>query len=287
MRRMEPIAVSTEIFPRKRLEHMIIRILAIFVFAYLSLSALIYLFQRQLQYHPDQSSPGLPSVNGLPYMKEIYFKTEDGLTLKSWFVPPKEKTGMILVYYHGNGGHIANRATKAHYYFEKGYGVFLVEYRGYGGNPAAPSEKGLYDDARSAIHWLEKEGYVPGQMAIYGESLGSGPATQMALEFQPKALILEAPFNNAAAVGQMQYPWLPVALLLKDRYENDEKIKHIKSNLLIIHGDEDQVVPIDLSQKLYELANHPKEYVSINGAGHSDLYEHHAGHIITEWLGKQ
>lgn len=264
-----------------------IRLLAIIAFFYLAIVGFVYLFQRHLQYHPDQASPGVPAKSAAPSMKEVQIKTNDGLMLKAWFVPPKDKNGLLIVYYHGNAGHIGNRATKVHYYLEKGYGFFLVEWRGYGGNPGSPTEAGLYDDARSAVHWLEKEGYAPGQMAIYGESLGSGPAVQMALEFQPKILILEAPFNNAYDIGQMKYPWLPVRWLIKDRYDSDHKIGSIKSNLLIIHGDEDQVVPIELSHKLFERANHPKQYVTINGAGHSDLYEHHAGHIITEWLSKQ
>jgi fermentation-respiration switch protein FrsA (DUF1100 family) len=122
---------------------------------------------------------------------------------------------------------------------------------------------------------------------IYGESIGSGVAVQMASEIQPKVLILEAPFSAAADVARLRYPWLPVGLLLKDKFDNMAKIGDIRSSLLIIHGDEDATVPIELSQKLFRGARHPKEYVTVNGAGHADLYDHHAGHIIIEWLGKQ
>lgn len=266
---------------------MIVRVLLQAIATYLLVVLAVYLGQRGLQYHPETRKPASPASAGLPGMREVTAATADGLDLLAWFMPPKEKDGRIIVMFHGNAGTIADRAVKARHFISKGYGVYMAEYRGYGGNHGSPSEEGFYNDARAGLKWLEKEGYSPGQFVIYGESIGSGPAVQMASEMQPRELVLEAPFSSAADVAKTRYFWLPVDLLLKDRYDNILKIPSVKSSLLIVHGDEDGVVPIELSRKLFDAAQHPKEYVTINGGAHNDLYDHHAGHIVTDWLEKQ
>jgi fermentation-respiration switch protein FrsA (DUF1100 family) len=263
------------------------RFLYLLAIAYLAVVVLVYFGQRFLQYYPDRSPPVKPADSGVAAMKEIKVRTEDGLDLLAWFAPPKNKDGKVIVLYHGNAGHIGHRAMKMKVFLDAGFGVYLCEYRGYGGNPGSISEDGFYKDARSALKWLDENGYAPPQWVIYGESIGSGPAVQMALEFQPKTLILESPFSSATDVGRRAYFWLPVDLLLKDRYDNISKITSVHSSLFIIHGDEDPVIPITLSKKLYDAANHPKQFITIEGGGPNDLYEHHAGHIILEWLEKQ
>lgn len=263
------------------------RILFFLIFGYLLIMAVVYFGQRYLQYSPNRNAPGAPGDNDVPQMKEIRVRTEDGLDLLAWFVPPKKKDGKIIIFYHGNAGHIGHRGYKLRYYIDAGYGVYLCEYRGFGGNPGSISEDGLYKDARAALTWLDANGYAPAQWVIYGESIGSGPAVQMALEFQPKSLILEAAFSSAIEVGAGAYFWLPVRYLMKDKFDNLAKIKSIRSSLFMIHGDEDAVIPPPLAQKLYDAANHPKQFVMIDSGHHNDLYEHHAGHIILEWLETQ
>lgn len=248
---------------------------------------LVYLNQRNMQYFPARIHPGSPKENNVPEMKEVFLETEDGLKLLAWFAPPKHKNGKIVVYYHGNAGHIGYRAGKARYFIENGYGILLVEYRGFAKNPGKPSEKGFYKDGLAALKWLEAQDYTPAQFVFYGESIGSGVAVQMARDVQPRYLILEAPFTSAADVAKGTYFFLPVDLLMKDRYDNIDKIPEITSSLLIVHGDEDEVISQKLGKKLYDKANHPKEFISINGGHHADLYEHHAGHVIIDWLNKQ
>lgn len=260
------------------------RLIFLLAGGYLGLIVLVYFGQRFLQYYPNRSYPGKPANYGVAEMQEIKARTEDGLELLAWFVPPKNKDGKIIVFYHGNAGHIGHRGFKMRQYIDAGYGVYLCEYRGYGGNPGSPDERGLYQDARAGLKWLDENGYTPAQWIIYGESLGSGPAVQMAQEFQPKILILESVFSSAVDVGKKVYFWLPVDLLLKDRYDNISKIKSIRSSLLMLHGDEDEVIPYALGKKLYDAANDPKQLVTIERGNHNDLYEHHAGHIILEWL---
>jgi fermentation-respiration switch protein FrsA (DUF1100 family) len=265
----------------------VLKVLGIIVAGYIALVVVIYLVQRNLQYFPDKSSPGKPADAGVKEMAVVTVKTDDGLELFAWFAPPREKGGKIVIVYHGNAGNISHRAIKAAHFIERGYGVFLCEYRGYGGNPGSPTEEGLYKDARAAIKWLEDKSYSPAQFVLYGESLGTGVAVQIATEIAPKQLILEAPFSSAVEVGQRAYSILPVNMLMTDRFDSLDKISKIKTSLFIIHGDEDTVIPIDLSKRLFERANHPKEFITIERGGHSDLYNHHAGHIIGDWLDKQ
>jgi len=260
-----------------------VRVILFIILGYLAVVILVYFGQRYLEYFPNRNYPGKPADHDAGEMQELQVKTEDGLDLLAWFAPPKKKGGKVIVLYHGNAGNISDRVHKMRTFLNAGYGVYLCEYRGYGGNRGRISEEGFYLDARSALNWLDGHGYAPAQWILYGESIGSGPAVQMAREFQPKILILEGAFS----VAEKKYFWLPTRYLLKDKFDNIDKIKSVRANLLMLHGDEDPVVPYPLGQKLYVAANHHKQFVTIEDGHHNDLYEHHAGHIILEWLETQ
>jgi hypothetical protein len=248
----------------------------------------VFTFQRSLQYFPNTSDPGAPSGHGLPEMEITRSRTHDGYTLNGWYAAPREPGGLVVVLFHGNAGNISHRAQKARQMIDAGLGVYLVEYRGYGGNPGRPTEEGLYHDARAVLRALQgKHRISPDHMIFYGESLGTGVAVQMASELKPKLVVLEAPFASAADVAKVHYPFLPVDLLMQDRFDSIEKIKTVKVPVYIVHGDEDNVIPLSQAQKLFEAANHPKEINVINGGGHSDLYDHHAGHLILDWIKTQ
>jgi fermentation-respiration switch protein FrsA (DUF1100 family) len=254
------------------------------ILSYIAVAALLYAGQRHLQYFPGRSYPGKPANYGLPEMQELQVKTEDGLELLAWFAPPKKKDGKVIVLYHGNAGDISLRADKARTFIDAGYGVYLCEYRGFGGNKGDINEGGLYKDARSALQWLDAHGYPPAQWVIYGESIGSGSAVQMAAEFQAKGLILEGAFSSAIDVAAENYFWLPVRYMLKDRFDNISKIKSVHASLLMVHGERDPIIPFHLAQRLYATANEPKRFVPIRDGDHNDLYNHHAGQLILEWL---
>jgi fermentation-respiration switch protein FrsA (DUF1100 family) len=149
--------------------------------------------------------------------------------------------------------------------------VLLFDYRGYGGNPGSPTEQGLAADARGAREFLINQRQVDPQSLIYfGESLGTGVAVTLASEHPPAALILRSPFTSMADIGQYHYPWLPVRLLLRDRYDSLVQITRIQTRLLIIAGERDSIVPAEFSQRLYEAAPQPKAFVLIPGADHND-----------------
>jgi fermentation-respiration switch protein FrsA (DUF1100 family) len=248
----------------------------------------VFFGQRYMEYFPYKADPGAPKDSGVPEMKTVHVKTADNLDLIAWFAPPKKKGGDIVVMFHGNGGNIAMRGFKARVYLDRGYGVFLSEYRGYSTNPGDPTEQGLYADARAGLKWLDEQGYKHDQLVIYGESIGTGVAVQMALETQPKFLILEAPFSSAAAVAKGAYHnILPVDLLMKDRYDSVDKIPNIKSRLLVVHGTDDTIVPIQYGKQLFAAANKPKKFYVVHGANHLNLYNFGAGTLIADWLDKQ
>jgi len=263
---------------------MLAKVLFTFIVSYIIAVGLVYTSQRLMQYHPNKDYPGNPKVYGLLDAKEIKLKAEDGQELYAWFVAPKEKDGKIFVIYHGNTGSLAGRADKASDLIKLGYGVYLCEYRGFGGIKGSISEEGLYKDARAGLDWILTNGYDISQLVLYGESIGSGVAVEMAKEFNTKYLVLEGGFSSATAVGKKAYPLFPVSVLLKDKYDNLSKIKDVKSSLLMIHGVNDKVIDIDVARDLYEAANHPKQFFEFDKGGHVDLFKYGAAKIIDNWL---
>jgi uncharacterized protein len=233
--------------------------------------AVLWFGQRGLIYFPDRPVPE-PAALGLVTAELVSFQTEDGLTLEGWFVPARgAATGHTVIVFNGNAGHRGHRADLAAQLAARGLAVFLFDYRGYGGNPGLPTEKGLARDARAALGAAGRQyGVDVTRIVFFGESLGAAIALQLALEFPPAALILRSPFTSLADIGQQHYPFLPVRLMLRDRYPSIDRISRITSPLLVIAGDADRVVPVTDSQELVDAAPEPKRMVVIPGADHND-----------------
>lgn len=249
-----------------------LRVIVTILAGYALAVTLVYAFQRSLMYFPYKAVPELAAA-GVPGIVETTLTTSDGLSLLSWYRPPAGPDLATMVYFHGNAGSIQWRAGKMRPYLDAGYGLLLVGYRGYGGNPGSPTEEGLYRDGRAALDHLAALGVPADRIVIYGESLGSGVAVQMAAEREIGALVLEAPFTSAADVGAGAYPFLPVRLLIRDRYDSVTKIADIGAPVLIVHGEADRTVPVRLGRALFAAAREPKQAVFIPGAGHEDLYD--------------
>ncbi|MYC81461.1 MAG: alpha/beta hydrolase [Acidobacteria bacterium] len=234
---------------------------------YVVLVGSVYLFQRKLQYFPNADPVPLPQEQAFRGLQEVELETEDGKRLLSWYWPGDRP--LTLVYFSGNGGNRADRLEWARDFHRLGFGLFLLEYRGYGGNPGTPSEAGLYRDAQAALDWLARD---PGRKLAYlGESLGSGVAVEMATRAAPAGLIIQSGFSSAADVGQHRYPLLPVGLLMKDPFDSLPKIRGLGCPLLAIHGDRDRTVPLSLGRALFEAAPEPKEWLPVPGAAHNDV----------------
>jgi hypothetical protein len=223
-------------------------------------------------------------------MSEVRLHTDDGLDLLAWHQPAAQGRATIL-YLHGNGGHIGYRGDRVRPFIEAGFGVLLVEYRGYGGNPGRPSEQGLMSDARAALAFLDAAGAPSAATVLYGQSLGSTVAVAIAAERaaagQPvAALVLEAPLSSVSDVAAHHYPWVPVRWLLKDRFEALARIAQVGAPVLIIHGEADDIVPIRYGRALFEAAAEPKEAGWIRGGGHEDLAEFGLRWIVLAFLAR-
>lgn len=237
---------------------------------YVGIVGAMYLLQRKMMYLPVQDMPP-PAAVGAGDMAVVHLHTADGLDLVAWYKPAAAEDRSEIIYFHGNGGNISHRAEKIRPLLDAGHGVLLVSYRGYGGNPGQPSEAGLIADGRAAYDFLIARGVAPERIAVIGESLGSGVAVAIAAEREVAAVMLEAPFTSAADVGQRAYPFIPVKLLIKDRFDSLSRIRAIDAPLLIVHGESDEVVPVALGRRLFEAAAEPKQGVFIPGAGHGNL----------------
>jgi len=259
---------------------------------YLLILSVVYVLQRNLMYSPGHSIQ-LPADVGVPEMKIISARTDDGISITSWFAPPVEGKPTIILF-HGNAGTLDGRAFKARYFMDAGYGVLLAGYRGFGENEGKPTEQGLYKDARAILHHHAESGDSGKKIVLYGESLGSGVAVQMAYELASKndsdyqisvqGLILEAPFTSMGDAAAYHYPWLPARLLVKDRYDSINKIQSVDAPLLIIHGRRDRTIPFEMGEKIFLTALEPKSTVWLVDAGHVNVYDFGAGTHIVEWL---
>jgi fermentation-respiration switch protein FrsA (DUF1100 family) len=217
-----------------------------------------------------------------PAFQEISARTADGIDLKAWYAPATSKT-FTLVFFHGNGDSLYSASAVADPYIRSGYGFLVAEYRGYSGLPGKPTEAGLYADARTYLYALRARGVKSENIILFGHSLGTGVATQIAGEFQVRGLILLAPFLSVGEMAQHEYPIFPAKLIVLDRFENDKKMGRIYAPLLIINGSEDQLIPPSQGKQLYELANKPRQFNSLPHHGHNDLFDD-AAPLILDWI---
>ena len=251
----------------------------------LAVVAVIWVFQRKLMYFPSSQVPD-PQAIGLRGAVPVSFPTADGLTLHGWFVSRTAMPEAVVLVFNGNAGNRAHRAPLADALAGLGHAVLLFDYRGFGGNPGSPSEKGLRLDARAARRYvLSRPDVDPGSLVYFGESLGTGVAVELASEHPPAGLILRSPFTSMTAVGQHHYRWLPVRMILRDRYATLDRIRSLRMPLLVIAGDRDRIVPFSHSREVFDAANEPKSLLVVRGADHNDeaLFE---GRTMLEGIGR-
>ena len=225
------------------------------ILIYFVITVVVYFFQRKLLYHPF--SPQITGKGLIHNFETINFKTSDNFELKGWF-HLKNSNKKTILFLHGNAGNLDNRIDKLNFLGNMDINFLIISWRGYSGNPGNPSETGLYKDALGGIEWLNKKGISNDRIILYGESLGTAIATEVAQNENFAGIILEAPFTSMVDMGQKIYPIFPVKFLLKDKYESKNKIKNIKSPVLVLHGRKDKIVPFYMGEKIFEMANSPK-----------------------------
>jgi len=223
---------------------------------YASVLILLFIFQRSLMYHPLENNYSEDKLN--VEVEKVKILTSDNINLLGWFHKKDLNKFKTIVYFHGNAGNLENRIHKLNHFKNMNVNFLIIAWRGFSGNKGKPSEKGLYIDANSAISWLKKMGLTEKDIILYGESLGTGIATELAQTNNYAGLVLETPFTSMVKTAKSFYPYIPVSLLLKDKYDNQKKIKNIKIPVLVMHGEADQIVPFWMGKKIYEIANEPK-----------------------------
>jgi len=229
---------------------------------YISVLAFLFFFQRKLQYVPM----GRIEKVAEGFQEEI-LTTEDGIEILSWYKKPQDGKKIIL-YFHGNAGNLGDRNHKFEAFSQAGFGVMAVSYRGYFGSRGEPSEAGLINDGKAAFKFLLDDGYLPRDIVLYGESLGSGVAVQLASKFDVAGLVLEAPFSSVIEVAKRSYWFVPVSLILKDKFESIKFMPQVSAPVLIFHGTADGIVPITEGKKLFAAVKSHKQFIEVQGAGH-------------------
>jgi fermentation-respiration switch protein FrsA (DUF1100 family) len=229
--------------------------------------ALAWGFQRRLIYLPTGGT--VPAVEAvLPGGVEVVLRTEDGLELRAWSMRAAPGASTVLVA-PGNAGSRADRAPLARALVAAGFGVLLLEYRGYGGNPGAPTEEGLAADARAAHAYLVAElGTAPERVLLLGESLGAAVATRLAVERPVGGVVLRSPFTSLADVAALHYPLLPVRVLLWDRFDVVSVVGQVRAPMVVVAGADDEIVPAGQSRAVAAAAG--ARYVEVPGARHND-----------------
>ncbi len=241
---------------KQKIKMFLFNALFVIISAYIIVMIFLYFYQRNLLYHPAENnySGDKLTVN----IEKVKITTEDDIELLAWYHNKNIKKYKTILYLHGNAGSLENRIHKINHFNDMNINFLLLAWRGFNGNSGNPTEQGLYLDAKSAVKWLINQGINEENVIIYGESLGTGVATEIAQYKNFAGVILESPFTSMVDAGKSKYPIFPIRLLLKDKYESDKKIKNIKSPILIMHGEVDKIVPFWMGEKMFKLANEPK-----------------------------
>ena len=213
-----------------------------------------------------------PKEAGVPEMEEVQVTSLDGILLNFWYRPAKTNQPTI-VFFHGNAGSLQNRTYKLNHFKDLEVNFLIIAWRGFSGNKGKPNEIGLYEDARSALRWLKTKGIHDKSIILYGESLGTAIAVEIAQNKKYAGVILESPFTSMVNMGKKYYPFFPVNFLLKDKFESYKKINKISVPILIMHGQVDKIVPYHMGKKMYELANEPKFFYSQEYGDHMVDYD--------------
>ena len=222
--------------------------------------------EPKLIYYPDQQPFSTPAG-----ITDLTLATSDGMQIHGWFVPAAGARVTVLLL-HGNAGNISHRLEKIGLLHEAGAEVCIIDYRGYGRSTGAPSENGTYRDAQAAYDYLTTIMHrAPRSIIVYGESLGSAVAVELATRVPVGGVVLEEAFTSVPEVGQKLFPLLPMRWLVRNRYDTIHKMDRLGAPLLIFHSRQDELFPYQYAERLLAAAQGPKQLVELHG-GHNDAF---------------
>lgn len=273
--------------PRRVLRRLLLVTAVTVAVTYVAICAFIFAIQDRLIYFPPKSYAITPADFGSPF-EEVALAAEDGVVLAAWYLPHATPRATIL-FCHGNAENLAGVVPTLKTFHQRGYAVFAFDYRGYGRSGGAPSEIGTYRDAEAAWRYLaETRGLAPETIVVFGRSLGGAVAIDLAGRHRPGALVAECTFTSLVDVGQREYPFLPVGLLCRHRYDSLKKVPHITCPKLFLHGTADELIPIENARRLFAAAAEPKEFIETPGGHESGGFEHNWEYTqrLAAWLAR-
>jgi uncharacterized protein len=250
------------------------------VLLYLALVSLLYFNQRLLLF-PVPTGAGIHPAPD-PGYREVSFASADGTPIRAFYHPAAPGRATIL-FYHGNADRLTGSERTLAPFVAAGMGALLPEYRGYGGDPGQPSERGFYADGRAARAWLARAGVAPERQVIFGYSLGTGVASELAAEARPAALVLVAPFTSIPHVAGEHYPFVPTGWLVVDRFDTLAKLPRVRAPILIVHGTADRTVPFDNGASLAR-ARPDATFWIVPGATHGVVWDETVRARIRRWI---
>ncbi len=240
-------------------------VVVILVGSFLCLALILTVFQSRLVYFPERAIAATPDLMGLSY-EVVEFDASDGVKLSGWFVPAEDRRGVVL-FFHGNAGNISHRLESIDVFHRLRLSVFIFDYRGYGQSEGRVTEKGTYLDAEAAWRYLLDERQVdPGEIYIFGRSLGGAVGSWLAQDHTPRALIVESTFTSIPDIAAQLYPFLPVRRLARFRYSAIDYVQQVSCPVLIVHSRDDEMIRFSHGRKLFEAANEPKQFLEIRGS---------------------
>jgi len=261
---------------------LIIKIAAFLAVAYGGIAVAAFIAQRKLMYFPDSERVS-PLSYGLIGVRERVLTAPDDNQLVAWTARAAPGQPTVL-YFHGNAGNLGSRSERVRKYAARGLGMLMLSYRGYSGSTGSPSEANNVADARLAYDTLIADGVKPENIIVYGESLGTGVAVQLAAQVPVAGVVLDAPYTSIVEVAASAYPYFPVRWFLFDRYETMSYLPGVHAPILILHGEDDQIIPVRMGRAVYAAAHGPKEIVTFPGAGHSNHHLFGSNEEVFRWI---
>lgn len=247
---------------------------------YLLASGYMYSAQESMIFKPTDQVEPIAEV--FPKASEYWIDTPDGESLQTWY-KPAEPDKETLVYLHGNAGNLSTRGRLINVLAHDGQGALIFSWRGFGQSSGTPSERGFYTDADAIFNWLSERGLPPESVIVYAESLGTGVAVELAKTKEFKGVILAAPYLSVAQLAKDDYPWLPVDLLLKHRFDSIAKIEKVSEPLVVMHSSDDAVIPFVHGEALFANAGDPKRFMNFTDREHTGFKQIDIDSAI-EWI---
>ncbi len=261
-----PLALRPPLDRVKKARRWLVPLLGLLVIA-----LMLYRFEHSQIYHPTRDAEYTPDDVGRP-AEEVWLKTPDGLRLHAWFFAADKlssRARFAVLYCHGNGGNITSRPGYYRAILETGVSLLTFDYRGYGRSDGEPGESGTYTDAQAAYQWLRSRGFAPEHILVWGESLGGGIASHVATTERIGGLVLQSTFTNIPDIGAELFPWLPVKLLSRIKYDTHSRLPAITCPVVVMHSRADTTIRFSHGEKNFAAAREPKAFIELEG-DHND-----------------